>query len=129
MMEWGITGADLPRLVIEADSLDEALEIARMKDPRYNTGQVIKRRGARNAARTKLKAARVARGITQEQLAALAGIKRNTLIHYESGYKTFDNAFFGTILKCAIALQTPLEVLLSDPDLLKDWETYKKEFT
>ena len=41
-MIWEIFGytQDLPSILIEADSFDEALEKARQKQPKYNTGRV-----------------------------------------------------------------------------------------
>lgn len=38
---WKIDGIGLPKLFINADSFDEALEIARKTDPNYTGGQVL----------------------------------------------------------------------------------------
>lgn len=41
MLAWKIDGKDLPPIVIEATSFDEALKEARKKDLNYCGGQVI----------------------------------------------------------------------------------------
>ena len=40
MEVWHIWGLDLPVLLIEANTFDEALEEARRINPNYNTGQI-----------------------------------------------------------------------------------------
>lgn len=38
---WKITGNDLPPFYLYADSFDEALRLARIINPDYNTGQIV----------------------------------------------------------------------------------------
>ena len=65
---------------------------------------IKKTRPPRNAAQTKLKAVRVASGITQKQLADATGLNLRTLQHYEQGAKCFDNAHISVILSICNAL-------------------------
>lgn len=83
-----------------------------------------KKRGARNAAKTKLKAARVAAGVTQSALADAADLNVRTLQHYEQGYKPFDNARLDTILKVCLALDCDLSDVLDNEDYIALWNDY-----
>lgn len=88
--------------------------------------QPKKKRPPRNAASTKLKAVRVKSGITQGKLAEMADVNVRVLQHYEQGSKKLDLARLDTILSIALALNTPIEVIIEDPNTINLIERYKK---
>lgn len=83
-----------------------------------------KTRPPRNAATTKLKAARVAVGITQKQLADAAGLNVRTLQHYEQGAKCFDNARVDTILNVCNALNCSFADVIENDDYITVFNAY-----
>lgn len=83
-----------------------------------------KTRPPRNAAQTKLKAVRVASGVTQKQLADAAGINLRTLQHYEQGVKTFDNAHISVILKICNALNCTYGDIIENSDYILVFNEY-----
>lgn len=85
------------------------------------------KRGARNAARTKLKSVRVASGMSQEELANRTGLNVRTLQHYEQGSKDFDSARIDTILKVCITLNCTLSDIIESPDILNLISEYEKD--
>lgn len=74
----------------------------------------------------KLKEMRQAQGLSQSQLAELAGLNVRTLQHYEQGSKVFDHARLDTILKCAIALQCKLEDIIDNKEYLSLIRKYEE---
>ena len=85
-----------------------------------------KTRPPRNYAPTKLKAARLNAGLTQDQLAERTGINLGTLKHYEQGSRKFDCAGFDVIIKTCLALDCCIEDIIEDPEILKIYKEYKK---
>ena len=63
-------------------------------------------------ATTRLARWRLARGLTQQQLAKLTGVSRATLQRLELGEQT--NPPLRTLANCALALEVPLEQLIED---------------
>lgn len=68
---------------------------------------------------TRLKAMRIEKGLSQNELAAATGINIGTLRHYEIGSKLIDNAKFDTILKCAIALKCPYTKIVENKETIE----------
>lgn len=88
-------------------------------------GQPLKEtRPPRNFAQTKLKAARLAAGLTQAKLSELTGINAGTLKHYEQGSKPFDGAKFGTIIKTALVLNCSVGDLIENEEVIDLFEEY-----
>ncbi len=85
-----------------------------------------KKRPPRNAANTKLKAARVKSGITQGKLAEMAGVNVRVLQHYEQGSKKLDLARIDTILSIALALNMPIQDIIEDPNTINLIDQYEK---
>lgn len=85
---------------------------------------VKKTRPPRNAAQTKLKAVRVASGITQKQLADAAGLNLRTLQHYEQGAKCFDNARVDVILNVCNALNCTFADVVENADYIQVFNNY-----
>lgn len=85
-----------------------------------------KTRPPRNAASTKLKALRVARGLTQNEVAERAGINPGTYKFYEQGAKCFDNARINVILKVCIIFNCHLDEILENPEYLAVYNEYSK---
>lgn len=72
----------------------------------------------------KLKEKRLAKGLSQKQLAEKAGLNVRVLQHYEQGSKNFDHARIDILLKYCIALDCKLSDLIENPeylDLLKQY--------
>lgn len=87
-----------------------------------------KKRGARNAARTKLKAVRVASGIGQRELSEATGINLGTLQHYEQGAKPLDSARMDVILKICSVLNCKIIDVIDNDELNNMFsEQIKKE--
>jgi transcriptional regulator with XRE-family HTH domain len=72
-----------------------------------STDETLATRLARN-----LKQLRLARGLTQQQMAKLAGLPRATWAHLES---TGANPTLAVLHRAALALQVPLEELIAEP--------------
>lgn len=83
-------------------------------------------RPPRNHASTKLKALRVASGISQRELAEKVGINLGTLKHYEQGSKNFDNARINVILGTCVVLGCKLEDILESEEYLEIYKAYAK---
>ena len=81
-----------------------------------DTKPVKKKRPPRNYAPTKLKALRIAAGLTQKELAERAGIKEGTLKHYEQGSKCFDMARLDVIIKVCCALGCKFEEIIENEE-------------
>ena len=75
---------------------------------------------------TKLQEVRMARGLSQSQLAERAGISFRMLQNYEQGAKQIDNARLATILKICIALDCTMEEVIEKDSLFKLLREYKK---
>ncbi len=90
----------------------EAILNHEMKD----TKPVKKTRPPRNFAPTKLKALRIAAGLTQKELAERSGIKEGTLKHYEQGSKCFDLARLDVIIKVCCALGCKFEDIIENEE-------------
>ena len=61
-----------------------------------------------------IKISRKKKGITQEQLAKLTGLSRNTIINFENDKR---NPRVKDLRKIANALSVPIEQLISDSEL------------
>lgn len=85
-----------------------------------------KTRPPRNYAPTKLKAMRLYKGLTQDQLAEKTGIKLGTLKHYEQGSRKFDCSGFDIIIKTCLALDCCIEDIIEDPEIINLYKEYKK---
>lgn len=83
-----------------------------------------KTRPPRNAAQTKLKAARIRAGITQKQLADAAGLNLRTLQHYEQGVKNFDNAHISVVLSVCNALNCTYADIIENADYIQVFDAY-----
>ena len=68
---------------------------------------------------TKLKSKRVEAGMSQTQLAKMAGLNVRTLQHYEQASKPFDHARIDTIMKVCIALSCKIEDILEDQEYIE----------
>ena len=91
-------------------------------------GQPTKaKRGPRNKANTKLKAVRVASGMTQKALAEEAGINQRTLQFYEQGAKLIDSASLETILRVAISLNCKIEDIIENDNILDLFTEYRSK--
>lgn len=66
----------------------------------------------------KLKELRMAAGLSQKQLADLAGTNVRVLQHYEQGTKNFDHARIDILIKYCLALNCKLSDLIEDPEYL-----------
>lgn len=89
-----------------------------------NKNQPKKKRPPRNEAKTKIKALRVASGLTQAELAYMIDINLGTLKHYEQGSKPFDSANIGVILKACNVFKCKLEDILESPEILSALKQY-----
>ena len=74
----------------------------------------------------KLKKIRLAKSLSQSELAEKAKLNVRTLQHYEQGSKTFDHAHLDTILKCAIALNCKIEDIIDNEEYLRLIKEYEK---
>lgn len=86
-----------------------------------------KKRGPRAAAKTKLKALRVASGLSQQELADAADLNVRTLQHYEQGSKIFDNARIDTILKVCKALDCTFEQIIENQEYIELFKEHIKK--
>lgn len=73
----------------------------------------------------KLKEVRVSKGLSQPQLAELAGINLRTLQHYEQGSKNFDHARIQTIFSVCNALECKLSDVITDENYIQTIEEYE----
>ena len=74
----------------------------------------------------KLKGVRLAKGLTQKQLADAVGMNIRTLQHYEQGSKIFDHARLDTLLKICLALECKLADIIENEeyiDLIQKYES------
>lgn len=74
----------------------------------------------------KLKEVRLAKGLTQKQLADAVGMNIRTLQHYEQGSKIFDHARLDTLLKICLALECKLADIIENEeyiDLIQKYES------
>lgn len=83
-----------------------------------------KTRPPRNAAQTKLKAVRIRAGVTQKQLANVAGLNLRTLQHYEQGVKNFDNAHISVILNVCNVLNCTYADIIENADYIQVFNSY-----
>lgn len=73
----------------------------------------------------KLKALRLAAGLSQSRLAEETGLNFRTLQHYEQGSKDLNAARLSTLLKLCNALNCGLRDLITEPDTLGLLEQYE----
>lgn len=66
-----------------------------------------------------LKEARQNAGLSQSQLAELAGISIGMLKHYEQGFKDINGAKLRTLLKICKALNCGLQEIVTDEETLQ----------
>lgn len=57
------------------------------------------------------------RGYSQNQLAELSGVKKQTIQRYEMGYRSIDGANLDTLTALAGALNVPFYDLIENPEL------------
>lgn len=88
--------------------------------------KIKKTRPPRNAASTKLKALRVARGITQREMVERTGINAGTYSQYEQGVKKFDNARINVILRVCVALNCRIDDIMENPEYINAYNDYCK---
>jgi transcriptional regulator with XRE-family HTH domain len=86
-----------------------------------NTLTVVEPRDTRTRVESRLAAARLARGVTQEELARVVGISRSSYIRLEKK-RLKTTAPLGWYVNCAIALGYSLEDILDDD--LYEWRAY-----
>lgn len=67
----------------------------------------------------RLKQVRMKRGLSQSDLATMAGLSVRTLQHYEQGNRNIDGAGLETLTALAIALSCPITELLNSDELIK----------
>ena len=79
----------------------------------------VKRRPPRNEAKTKLKAVRVARGMTQGEVADQAGLSLRTLQALEQGGRNIALTEVGTVLRLCFVLGCRVADILEDEDLVE----------
>lgn len=75
----------------------------------------------------KLQAVRKAAGMSQGQLAKVAGISVRVLQDYERGARDISGAKLATLLKICNALDCSLRDILADPETLELLEKYKEK--
>lgn len=85
-----------------------------------------KLRGPRHKAKTKLKALRVASGLTQLEVAEKAGLNFRTYQYYEQGNKPIEGAKLEVLLKICLALKCKLDEIIDDPELVEVITEYQK---
>ena len=85
-----------------------------------------KTRGPRDKANTKLKALRVASGLTQLTVAVRAGINPRVYQFYEQGAKPIEGAKLETLLKICLALNCKLDQIIEDQNLVEIIKEYEK---
>lgn len=75
----------------------------------------------------KLKSLRKAAGLSQTQLAEMAGLNFRTLQHYEQGTKDLNAAKLQTLLKLCNTLNCDLFDIITDPIVLELLAVYERE--
>jgi len=75
---------------------------------------------------SKLQNTRLARNLSQSQLAAAAGINPRMLQYYEQGVKDLTAAKLATLLKLSLALECKLEDILPDGETADLLERYTR---
>lgn len=73
---------------------------------------------------SKLKTARQAAGLSQNQLAEKANINVRTLQHYEQRSKILDHARIDTILRVCLALNCKFEDIIENQDYIDLFNKY-----
>ena len=76
---------------------------------------------------TKLQKARISKGMSQSQLAAVAGMSTGVLQGYEIGRRSFDGAKLNTILSVCLALGCKIEDVIEDTALLEKYSCAPKD--
>lgn len=74
----------------------------------------------------KLKKMRESRGLSQSQLASMAGINLRTLQYYEQGVLNFNGCKIEKIFKVALALNCDVEDILDNPEAIKAVREYQE---
>ena len=85
-----------------------------------------KKRGARNAAKTKLKSVRIGSGLTQVAVAESAGLNLRTYQSYEIGNRLIDNAGLNVILPICRTFNCSIEDVLESTELIAELREYEK---
>jgi transcriptional regulator with XRE-family HTH domain len=75
---------------------------------------------------TKIKAARVAAGMTQKEAAEACGISLGVWKHYEQGSRSFDGAGLKTIIRAAVVFKCKIEDLIEDEEAIGLLNEYTK---
>lgn len=74
----------------------------------------------------KLQEARKKKGLSQSELARIAGVNLQTLQRYENGIRTIDSARLDIAFSLALALECKLSDLIEDRDLMAMVQDYEK---
>ena len=85
-----------------------------------------KTRGPRDKASTKLKALRVASGLTQLDVATRSGLNFRTYQYYEQGSKPIEGAKLEALLKICLTLNCKLDQIIEDQNLIEVIKEYQK---
>lgn len=85
-----------------------------------------KTRGPRDKASTKLKALRVASGLTQLEVATRSGLNLRTYQYYEQGSKPIEGAKLETLIKICLVLNCRLDQIIEAPELVDLITEYQK---
>lgn len=86
-----------------------------------------KTRGPRNAAKTKLKAVRISKKLTQKTVSEAANVNDRTFQFYEQGTKLIDNASLETILKLCLVLNCKIEDIIESDELIELLHEYQDQ--
>lgn len=105
--------------MMRSQMIEAILEAEKNQQPK-------KSRPPRSEAKTKIKALRVASGLTQAEFAYMLDINLGTLKHYEQGSKPFDSAKLSVILKACCVLKCKLEDILESPENLEALREYRR---
>lgn len=85
-----------------------------------------KTRGPRDKASTKLKALRVASGLTQLDVAIRSDLNFRTYQYYEQGSKPIEGAKLEALLKICLTLNCKLDQIIEDQGLIEVIKEYQK---
>lgn len=120
--------SDLARqygLDIEHMRKSEIIEAILKHEQLQEAPEPKKTRGPRDKASTKLKALRVASGLTQLDVATRSDLNFRTYQYYEQGSKPIEGAKLEALLKICLTLNCKLDQIIEDQELLELIKQYK----
>lgn len=97
-----------------------------LKHEQPQEAPATKKRGPRDKASTKLKALRVASGLTQLEVATRSGLNFRTYQYYEQGSKPIEGAKLETLIKICLVLNCKLDQIIEAPELVEVIKEYEK---